>query len=194
MKHVLCGTTFTAFVTIMCAFSLNITSDAEPAPTIESLSARFAAIRTDKSADAVEGLAAGVTNRAGTLDEAAKVSLWLMAYQKLKAECDPSFDPADVPAINIAAPGRYPSGISPESITEPDLRKQYVQALAVNREKTERHVRQSSLRKQLKELKHDLPLILGGSDSDREKRTRNAIETLKKYKVSDELLIEIAKP
>lgn len=187
--------TLTTFATIMCAsFSLNTTSGAEPAPTVEALSARLAAIKTNKSADAVEGLAAGVANRAGSLEEAAKVSLWVMAYQKIKAECDPSFDPADVPFINIGTPGNFLSGIAPENIKDPELRKEYEKAFAANREKGERHRRQRLLRKELQELKHDLPLILGGSDSDREIRIRHAIETLKKYKVADELVVEIAKP
>jgi len=62
-----------------------------------------------------------------------QAELWVRAIQMIDAKSDIDFDFDNAPEINIAAPGPYPSGISPASIKEPKLREQYEQAIAANK-------------------------------------------------------------
>jgi len=77
----------------------------------------------------------------------AKFQLLLAALQKIDAAEDKSFDPKDVPMANMAPPqgkdGRlYDSGISPDSIKDPEVRAEYQRMLAANSVKAARYNRQ----------------------------------------------------
>ena len=77
--------------------------------------------------------------------------LWLASLAALQKAKDPTFDPNDRPKANmVPAPGssgrRYPSGIDPKAIPEPDVRAQYEAALAKNRQKAETYRIQYRLR------------------------------------------------
>ncbi|MDI6810043.1 MAG: hypothetical protein QME66_13945, partial [Candidatus Eisenbacteria bacterium] len=78
----------------------------------------------------------------------AKLALWLKALDKIYKTEDPTFDPEDVPHENVAPPpGTVVSaGASPDAIKDPELRKQYEQAIKANAEKAERYRLQKKLR------------------------------------------------
>jgi hypothetical protein len=70
----------------------------------------------------------------------------LGAYSRLEKEVDRKFDFKDTPYVNIAPPGgKYPSGISPTAIEEPEIRKLYELALEANSNKIKEHNRQRDL-------------------------------------------------
>jgi len=73
----------------------------------------------------------------------------LRLWQRIENVIDPNWDPNDLPAMNISPPGQhgYSSGVAPESIKEPDIRRQYEAALEANRQKGERYRTQRSARK-----------------------------------------------
>ncbi len=75
-------------------------------------------------------------------------TLWLRAWQRLEAETDKNFNPDDVPMMNVSPPKetRLPPGVSPDSISNPQLRQQYERAIARNRQKAEAYSHQHRLR------------------------------------------------
>jgi len=75
-------------------------------------------------------------------------TLWLRAWQRLEAETDKNFNPDDVPMMNVSPPKetRLPPGVSPDSISDPNLRQQYERAIASNRRKAEAYNHQHRLR------------------------------------------------
>jgi hypothetical protein len=80
-----------------------------------------------------------------------KLELWLSVLSRIDKEIDPSFDPADVPAMSItppAVPGENTySGMSPKDIKDPQARRKYEQALEKNQAKTARYSYQRKLMK-----------------------------------------------
>jgi hypothetical protein len=58
---------------------------------------------------------------------------------------DPTFDKDRVPMLNIAPGGRYPSGIDPEYIKEPQLKAEYQKKLDSNREYAAHYSQQSRI-------------------------------------------------
>ncbi len=189
------GLRFSRFLVVLCIIYANSSAHAtEPPPSVEALKARLTSLVKDKDENLLHGLAWDLMRRAATVDEPSKVSLWLSTYQTLKKACDPAFNPDDVSAINITPPGGDIPGIAPEGIKDPELRRQYELALAANREKSNRHRYQSLLRKQLEELRRDLPIILGTSGADGPDRARNAVSRLKKYDVPNDVLVDLLAP
>lgn len=75
-----------------------------------------------------------------------EVRLWLKAFARLQEKKDPAFSSEDVPQLNVAPPGGLDSGIAPESIENPDLRRQYEEALRENAEKAQAYALQETLR------------------------------------------------
>jgi len=80
----------------------------------------------------------------------AKFQLMLAALQKVDAADDKSFDPNDLPMVNIGPPrgrdGRtYDSGISPDSIKDPVVREEYKRMLAANAAKAARNAPRAAL-------------------------------------------------
>lgn len=78
--------------------------------------------------------------------------LWIRIIRMIDAKIDYEFNIDDVPEMNIVAPGAYPSGISPTYIKEPELRKQYEQAIATNKRKADKYLFQIELRKIKREI------------------------------------------
>jgi len=76
-----------------------------------------------------------------------RCQLMLRGAALLKSKIDPNFDPDDVPATNIAPEGPYRSGVAPEAIKEPEIRRKYEAAIRENKEKAERYNLQHQLRK-----------------------------------------------
>jgi hypothetical protein len=71
----------------------------------------------------------------------------LRLWYRINSIIDPQWNPDDSPMMNVAVPGgMYPSGVAPESIREPEIRKQYEAALEANRKKAEKHLEQRSAR------------------------------------------------
>lgn len=173
--------------------STEIVLNAAEPPPMQALQARFTAIEKDKSEDALHGLAMDLSRRAATLDEPAKVSLWLTGYQALRKALDPAFNPQDTPNLKITPPGGYMPGIAPESIKEPELRHQYQLALAAHHEKLDRHRFQSTLRQQLAEMRFRLPVLLQTRGANSAEQLRNAVNHLKKYPMPDEVLADLLK-
>jgi hypothetical protein len=77
-----------------------------------------------------------------------KANLWLDTWAQFATSLDPSFDPTEVPMINIAPPtdSGVPSGSSPESVKDPKLRAEYERSLADNQARTARIAEQQYLR------------------------------------------------
>lgn len=79
-----------------------------------------------------------------------RMLLWLAVLATLQRTKDPTFDPKDLPMMNISPPPgssgvRYPAGVDPKSIPETDVRAQYEAALAKNGEKINTYRLQSRL-------------------------------------------------
>jgi len=75
-------------------------------------------------------------------------ALWLQVGGAVDLEADPTFNADDVPQMNLVPPGgKYDSGIAPESIKEPEIRKEYEKALALNAQKAEKYRYQVKLKK-----------------------------------------------
>jgi hypothetical protein len=76
-----------------------------------------------------------------------KLTLWLMAIDKIDEMTDPNWDENDVPQFNVAPPSvAIDAGVAPEEIKDPEVRSQYEQAIKVNAEKAERYRSQRKLR------------------------------------------------
>lgn len=89
----------------------------------------------------------GVEGEAWELLRCRQAKAWLRGWQRLDVAIDPNFDPDDVPAANLDAPGGLPSGAAPEAVADPDQRAVYDAALAANRAKAERYREQIELRR-----------------------------------------------
>lgn len=75
--------------------------------------------------------------------------LAIHAWVRIRASLDKDFDAIDKPFRNLAPPHEtgLPSGVAPEAIKDPILRKAYEKALAHNAKKAEYYNKQSQLRK-----------------------------------------------
>jgi hypothetical protein len=70
----------------------------------------------------------------------AKTKLWLEAWRRVSGSIDPNFDFEDLPLMNVSPPNgvALPPGISPESIRDPKLRRDYETAIVQNAAKATR--------------------------------------------------------
>ena len=77
----------------------------------------------------------------------ARTEQWLRALQQLDNEMQKDFNFADLPQVNIAPPAaNLPSGVAPEAIQDPVMRKEYEAAIERNRQKADAFARQWELR------------------------------------------------
>jgi hypothetical protein len=78
-----------------------------------------------------------------------RAQLWLRAWQRLENAFDEDFDFDDYPDINVMPPlsSGLPAGISPEHITDPELRAEYEATISENEKRIREYNRQDSLRK-----------------------------------------------
>jgi hypothetical protein len=127
-----------------------------------------------------------------SLDEKGRVELWLAVRAYFEKQIDPKFDPKDLPSLNLA-PKNGLSGVSPESVTDPVAREEYIQALARNRNKAEYYRLQTQLVRSLSQLDSHAALFFGAFDSNPTIRTERAIELLKKHGVPAGVIHAVAK-
>jgi hypothetical protein len=94
----------------------------------------------------------------------ANMRLYLRVFPRFAKEIIPDFDFKDVPSLNLSPPGGgYPSGVAPESIKEPEIRKQYEAALKANSDKADKLNRQRALRDLEKSYLRSLEGNVGGA-------------------------------
>jgi hypothetical protein len=79
---------------------------------------------------------------------AQKAEMWLRAWHRLDSEIDKDWDPEDKPLWNVPTPPGVglPAGVAPEAIKDPKVRAEYEAAVAKNRQKAERYLKQHRLR------------------------------------------------
>ena len=85
----------------------------------------------------------------------AHAGVWIQTLETVNKLVDQDFDFDDVPKINIAPSGPYPSGISPEAIKEPEIRRQYEEDIAKNEKKAQQYAFQYKVLKIQKSLSRD---------------------------------------
>lgn len=71
---------------------------------------------------------------------------WLRMLKAVDQEIDRNHESAFPPERNVAVPGPYPSGTAPESIKEPEIRREYEKAMAVAEKARKEYVFQQKLR------------------------------------------------
>jgi hypothetical protein len=73
----------------------------------------------------------------------------LRAVAQAEREQDDSWDPENLPALNLVPPlaTGLPSGVSSDAVKDPELRAIYERAIEANRKKAERHNQQSQIRR-----------------------------------------------
>lgn len=122
-----------------------------------------------------------------------QTELWFKLYEAVEKEIDKNFDFNCTLYLNIGAPGPYPSGTAPESIKEPELRKEYEKALEENRKKIDERNFQYDLRKAEKKLFDKLEYFLVEAYS----QPPSSIDELRKmmdtYKINEEVRNRILK-
>lgn len=102
---------------------------------LTALSHLHAEVRADQ-------VTAGQPNRALGEARRATTSRWLSALQRLDAAIDPTFQPADLPQINVEAPDGLPAGVSPDAVTDPEQRARYQADIERNRRRADTYVQQ----------------------------------------------------
>jgi len=122
-----------------------------------------------------------------------QAELWFCVLDIIEKEINRNYDINKQPSINVSPPGPYPSGIAPEAIKEPELRKEYEKAIEENSRKIKEHKYQSMLRQMEVEFPKKLQTLLIWFYA----RDPDAIEELKrlfeKYKTNKKLSVEILK-
>ena len=104
--------------------------------------------------------------------------LYIRVLHFINLEIDNEFDFNDPAAINVSPPwGPYPSGISPDSIKEPQLRKEYERLIAKNREKGKKYNFQSKLKMHNERLLNKMELFFAEAYS----KSPESVKELKKY-------------
>lgn len=80
------------------------------------------------------------------------VEIRLHAWKRLIGAIEATWDPNDLPLINVTPPPAtgLPSGVAPEAIKDPKLRAEYEAAIQKNSEKAQRYREQYTLRKWLR--------------------------------------------
>lgn len=96
------------------------------------------------------------------------LSAWLAVLDAIDSETDPQFNPADVPAMRVTVPADAPRDpkapfTSPDTVTDPAVRRKYDQAAAKNAEKTRRYVFQKELAQLNKQLTQRAEAFIGGA-------------------------------
>jgi hypothetical protein len=125
--------------------------------------------------------------------------LWLHAWQRIEKTIDKTWDPDDLPQMNVTPPhgASGEAGMAPSAIKDPQLRAEYEAAIEANRKKNERYHQQSTAAKLKKYWVPEAERFLIGaymkppaanaeleallntyiSDADRRARLLKAVET-----------------
>jgi hypothetical protein len=122
-----------------------------------------------------------------------EAELWFRVLQSVKKEIYQNHNLDKSPQINVAPPGPYPSGIAPESIKEPEIRKEYEKAIAENKAKAQRYNSQYKLRDIKKRLSKKLENFMVNAYSKAPQSTDELIKYFKKYNVEQETRTRILK-
>ncbi len=123
----------------------------------------------------------------------AEAKLWFCVLQSVRKEIDRDYNFNTLPHINVAPPGPYPSGIAPEFIKEPELRKEYEKAIAKNKTIVSRYNFQYKLRDIEKNLSRELENFMVKAYSKAPQSTDELIRYFEKYNVEQEMRIRILK-
>jgi hypothetical protein len=80
------------------------------------------------------------------------IQIRLHAWKRLTDAIDPTWDPNDLPLLNVPLPSGAEgmTGMSPKDINDPALRAKYEAAIEKNKQKAEKYSEQSKLRDWLK--------------------------------------------
>lgn len=111
----------------------------------------------------IEILAAGQAE-----ERRAKLELWLKAIDTLDQVIDPSFDPNDVPQINVAPPPdgvALDAGVSPSEIKDDKVREQYEAAIRANAAKAESYCLQKKARELVRDWSGRVSVYVGSQYS-----------------------------
>jgi len=116
-----------------------------------------------------------------------QAELWFRLHEAVEKEIDKNFDFNSTLYLNISVPGPYPSGTAPESIKEPELRKEYEKAFEENRKKINERNFQCRLRKINKELTDRLECFLTEAYSLPPSSFDELKEMMAAYKIDEEV-------
>ncbi|MDO9527970.1 MAG: hypothetical protein Q7J27_02290 [Syntrophales bacterium] len=122
-----------------------------------------------------------------------QAELWFKLHEAVEKEIDKNFDFTSAPQINIAAPGPYPSGTAPESIKEPELRKEYEKSFEENRKKASEYNFQYRLRNVEKDLSSQLECFLVEVYSQPPQSIDELRKMMDMYKINEKVKIRILK-
>ncbi|MBU1862553.1 MAG: hypothetical protein KKH94_02680 [Candidatus Omnitrophica bacterium] len=123
----------------------------------------------------------------------AEADLWFRVLQSVRKKINRDYDFDNPPQINIAPPGPYPSGTAPESIKEPEIRKEYEKAIAKNEAITKRYNFQYKLRDIEKKLSRKMEDLLVRAYSKAPQSSAELIKYFEKYNVEQETRTRILK-
>lgn len=138
---------------------------------------RIAEFRKKKDLDELRRAAAAIDNvDVHALPDAAQrqaarksaLSAWLVVLDAMDTETDPRFNPSDVPAMRVTVPAdarRDPGAplTSPATVTDPEVRRKYDQAVTKNSDKTRRYVFQKELAQLNKQLTKRAESFIGSA-------------------------------
>jgi len=123
-----------------------------------------------------------------------RAQLWLETWSRLEREKDKDFNPENMPEVNVSPPREtgLPAGVSPESISDTTLRKEYLQAISKNQAYTEYYNYQFRLRQLEVQFKRIASAYLISSYSKPPKRFEEINKLLTAYlaasKESEEII------
>ncbi len=120
-----------------------------------------------------------------------EAELWLFILQAARKEIDADYNFDTPPELSIAPLGPYPSGIAPESIKEPEIRKEYEKAIAKNKEKAKEYNFQYKLREMERSLSRKVEDFLVNVYSKAPQSTDQLMTILEQYAVDEETTAKI---
>jgi hypothetical protein len=101
---------------------------------------------------------------------------WLNALHRLDEAIGPDFDPDDVPVLGVAPPRGLPSGVAPDGIDDPIVRRRYEAELEENQQKARRFAQRYRARQLRDEYEpravRYLANVFGASGADRAELTQ----------------------
>ncbi|HRR33328.1 MAG TPA: hypothetical protein P5026_04475 [Kiritimatiellia bacterium] len=112
---------------------------------------------------------------------------WLRMLKAVDQEIDRNHESASPPERNVAVPGPYPSGTAPESIKEPEIRREYEEAMAVAEKARKEYVFQQKLRILRRQLLDQAEDFAVGAYSKPPSATNELRELLRTYTVDPAL-------
>jgi hypothetical protein len=113
-----------------------------------------------------------------------KLEALLTVLAGIDQELDPAFDPKDLPLLTVAPPVVggvvLDSGIAPQHVKDPKVRKMYEEAIAQNHEKAKRYGFQTAVRRLDRELTLEVERIIAEPHSTTEQGQREIGEAVER--------------